>query len=82
MFDLFQGGKAAIHYAAEGGHLNIIKFLIENGVDPSVKSTEVRIIDQTFCLTFNFLIMYFWNVNIARNVNMAPIIYDNLLQSL
>ena len=38
----FQYRTAAIHYAAEGGHLNIIQYLLENGVDPNVKTTEVR----------------------------------------
>ena len=42
MFDIFQTGRAAIHCAADGGHLNIIKFLIENGADPNIKTTLVR----------------------------------------
>ena len=42
MFDIFQTGRAAIHYAVDGGHLNIVKFLIENGADPNIKTTEVR----------------------------------------
>ena len=42
MFDLPQYGKAAIHYAAKGGHQKIIRLLIENSVDPNVKTTEVR----------------------------------------
>ena len=62
MFDIFQTGRAAIHYAAIGGHLNIVKFLIENGADPNIKNTEVRKISQIFCLDSNSLIMYFWNV--------------------
>ena len=42
MFDLFQYGRAAIHYAAKGGHLEIIALLIENGADSNVKDAWVR----------------------------------------
>ena len=62
LFDLFQYGRAAIHFAAEGGHLNIIQYLLVNGVDPNVKTTEVRKISQISCLYSNSLIMYFCNV--------------------
>ena len=40
--DFFQYVKAAIHYAAEGGHLNRIQYLLENAVDRNVRITEVR----------------------------------------
>ena len=49
MFDLFQYGKAAIHYAAEGGHLEIIALLIKNGADANVKDERVKKIRQMFC---------------------------------
>ena len=42
MFDLFQFEKAAIHYAAEGGHLEIIALLIKNEADANVKEPLVR----------------------------------------
>ena len=54
MFDLFQHGKAAIHYAAEGGHLEIIALLIKNGVDANVKDAWVRKISQMFCHNSNY----------------------------
>ena len=53
MFDLFQYGKAAIHYAAEGGRLEIITLLIKNGADANVKDAVVRKISQMFCLNSN-----------------------------
>ena len=49
MFDLFQYGKAAIHYAAERGHLEIIALLIKNGADANIKEARVRKISQMFC---------------------------------
>ena len=64
MFDLFQYGRAAIHYAAEGGHLEIIALLIENGAVPNIKTTRVRKISQILCYNSNsFKMMYVWNVN-------------------
>ena len=63
MFDLFQRGKAAIHYAAEDGHLEIIELLIKNGADANVKDARVRKISQMFCHNSNsFKMMYVWNV--------------------
>ena len=62
LFDLFQFGEAAIHFAAKGGHLNIIQYLLVNGVDPNVKVTMVRKNSQSSRLYSNSLIMYFCNV--------------------
>ena len=53
MFDLFQYVRAAIHYAAEGGHLEIIALLIENGADFNAKDAWVRKISQIFCHNSN-----------------------------
>ena len=53
MFDLFQYGKVAIHYAAEGGHVETIALLIKNGVDANVKDALVRKISRMFCHNSN-----------------------------
>ena len=77
MFDLFQYGKAAIHYAAKGGHLEIIALLIKNGADGNVKEICVRKISQMFCHNSIFFLN---DVRLERKVNMAWIIYDTYSQ--
>ena len=62
LFDLFQFEEAAIHFAAKDGHLNIIQYLLVNGVDPNVKDTMVRKNSQSSRLYSNSLLMYFCNV--------------------
>ena len=63
MFDLFQYGRAAIHYATEGGHLEIIALLIKNGADANVKDAWVRKLAKcSVIILILFKMMYVWNV--------------------
>ena len=59
LFDLFQYGKAAIHYAAQGGNLDVTQCLLENGADVNLRDV-VRKISQTFFLDSNSLMMHSW----------------------
>jgi ankyrin repeat protein len=34
------GGETLLHYAAYGGHLNVVEFLLERGADPNVQGVE------------------------------------------
>ena len=36
----YGGGETLLHYAALGGHLNVVEFLLEHGVDPDVQGVE------------------------------------------
>ncbi len=36
----YGGGETLLHYAAYGGHLNVVEFLLERGVDPDVQGVE------------------------------------------
>jgi ankyrin repeat protein len=36
----YGGGETLLHYAALSGHLNVVKFLLEHGVDPNVQGVE------------------------------------------
>ena len=37
-----QVGRTALHYAAENGKTDVIKYLCENGADVTVRTTDVR----------------------------------------
>jgi len=36
----YGGGETLLHYAAYGGHLNVVEFLLEHGADPNAKDVE------------------------------------------
>jgi len=36
----YGGGETLLHYAAYGGHLNVVEFLLEHGADPNVQGVE------------------------------------------
>jgi len=36
----YGGGETLLHCAAYGGHLNVVEFLLEHGVDPDVQGVE------------------------------------------
>ena len=59
LFDLFQYGKAAIHYAAKFGHQDVTQCLLANGADLSLRDM-VKKISKTFCLDSNSLTMHSW----------------------
>ena len=65
LFDLFQYGKAAIHYAAQYGNLDVTQCLLENGADLNLRD-GVRKISQTFCLDSNSLMIQ--DTNVTFNV--------------
>ena len=64
MFCSLQGGRSALHVAAEKGHTNVVDILVKHGADVDTK-TEFVIDTCAYILVFQFVFII--------NSNLMPL---------